>query len=81
MLIKYLIYLYTIIVLKGATMRFKKTELAKRLNLRYATLLDWEKNRPEVYKRLVLSYEYEKIIDEILNNNKELASKVQQINI
>jgi len=62
-------------------MKFKKTELAKRLNLRYATLLDWEKNRPEVYKRLVLSYEYEKIIDEILNNNKEFALKLQQINI
>jgi hypothetical protein len=46
-------------------MKIKKMELARRLNLRYATLLEWEKKRPEVYRRLVLSYEYEKLIDEI----------------
>jgi len=43
----------------------KKKDLAQRLGLRYATLLEWEKNRPEVYKRLILSYEYERALEQI----------------
>lgn len=44
----------------------KKKDLAERLDLRYATLLEWEKNRPKVYERLILSYEYEKVLDELV---------------
>lgn len=53
----------------------KKKDLAKRLNLRYATLLDWEKNRHEVYERLILSYEYEKALEDIMKS----ISKTQEI--
>lgn len=53
----------------------KKNDLAKRLNMRYATLLEWEKNRPEVYERLVLSYEYERALEEITKS----ISKTQEI--
>jgi len=60
-------------------MKFKKTELAKKLNLRYATLLDWEKNRPEVYKRLVLSYEFERLLDTILEQNNNFSVKISQL--
>ena len=60
-------------------MKFKKTELAKKLNLRYATLLDWEKNRPEVYKRLVLSYEYERLLDTVLEQNNNFSVKISQL--
>jgi DNA-binding XRE family transcriptional regulator len=60
-------------------MKLKKTELAKRLNLRYATLLDWEKNRPEVYKRLVLSYEYERIINEMTDMLQKMQSNISHI--
>lgn len=62
-------------------MKMKKMELARRLNLRYATLLEWEKKRPEVYRRLVLSYEYERVIDEIaesLDKTKSLIEKYRK---
>lgn len=57
----------------------KKSDLAKKLNLRYATLLEWEKNRPEVYKRLILSYEYEKIVDEFTCSLNEVNDRVKQL--
>lgn len=60
-------------------MKLKKTELAKRLNLRYATLLDWEKNRPEVYKRIVLSYEYERIINEMTGMLQQMQANISHI--
>jgi DNA-binding XRE family transcriptional regulator len=60
-------------------MKLKKTELARRLDLRYATLLDWEKNRPEVYKRLVLSYEYERIINEMTDMLQKMQSNISHI--
>lgn len=56
--------------------KIKKTELAKRLNLRYATLLEWEKNRPLVYERLVLSYEYEKILEEMMGSFDEVKNRL-----
>lgn len=56
--------------------KMKKTELARRLNLRYATLLEWEKNRPEVFERLVLSYEYEKIIEEVMGSFDEVKNRL-----
>ncbi len=60
-------------------MKLKKAELAKRLGLRYATLLEWEKNRPQVYERLVLSYEYEKVIEDFLNLNESIKEHIATI--
>lgn len=60
-------------------MKLKKAELAKRLELRYATLLEWEKNRPLVYERLVLSYEYEKILEEFMGSFEGLKQKVESL--
>lgn len=56
--------------------KIKKTDLANKLNLRYATLLEWEKNRPKVYERLVLSYEYEKILEEMMGSFDEVKSRL-----
>ncbi|WP_201353020.1 hypothetical protein [Hydrogenimonas urashimensis] len=60
-------------------MKIKKMELARRLNLRYATLLEWEKKRPEVYRRLVLSYEYEKVIEEISQRLADTQSLIETV--
>ncbi len=56
----------------------KKKDLADRLGLRYATLLEWEKNRPEVYNRLILSYEYERALAQLaqaLSSAQEIINK------
>lgn len=56
--------------------KIKKTDLAQRLNLRYATLLEWEKNRSIVYERLVLSYEYEKILEQMMGSFDEVKNRL-----
>lgn len=56
--------------------KIKKVDLAKRLDLRYATLLEWEKKRPLVYERLVLSYEYEKIIAQMMGSFDEAKNRL-----
>jgi len=60
-------------------MQLKKTQLAKRLGLRYATLLEWEKSRPEVYKRLVLSYEYEYLLEQMQTSLEDVQKRMQSL--
>lgn len=62
-------------------MKLKKAELAKRLGLRYATLLEWEKNRPLVYERLILSYEYEKVIEEFMGSFEGMKKRVDALHV
>ncbi len=66
---------------KGHTMKLKKAELAKRLGLRYATLLEWEKNRPLVYERLILSYEYERVIEEFMGSFEGMKKRVESLHV
>jgi len=65
----------------GKSMQIKKAELAKRLGLRYATLLEWEKNRPLVYERLVLSYEYERVIEEFMGSFEGMKKRVEALHV
>jgi len=62
-------------------MQIKKAELAKRLGLRYATLLEWEKNRPLVYERLILSYEYERVIEEFMGSFEGMKKRVEALHV
>ncbi len=65
----------------GKSMQIKKAELAKRLGLRYATLLEWEKNRPLVYERLILSYEYERVIEEFMGSFEGMKKRVEALHV
>lgn len=54
-----------------------KKEIAEKVNLPLKTLYNWEKNRPEVMKYIMLGLEYEKMIE---NDEVYTKERVEKIN-
>ena len=63
-------------------MKFTKIEkelLAERFNISLATYYNWEKNKPDLIKVIELGLQKEKEIEHGLENEEDLAKKLEEL--
>ena len=59
--------------------RKEKEKLAERFNISIATYYNWEKNKPDLIKIIELGLEKEKEIQNGINNENDLVSKMEEL--
>ena len=57
----------------------EKEELAERFNISIATYYNWEKNKSELIKIIELGLQKEKEIEHGLENEQDLAKKLEEL--
>ena len=57
----------------------EKEELAERFNISIATYYNWEKNKPDLIKVIELGLQKEKEIEYGLENEQDLAKKLEEL--
>ena len=57
----------------------EKIEIAERFNISIATYYNWEKNKPDLIKIIELGLEKEKEIQNGINNESDLISKMEEL--
>lgn len=53
-------------------MKYTQQDMARIVDVTPKTLRNWRKEKPELYKRVVFSFQYEEIIEQLEKNIQEL---------
>ncbi|WP_104744066.1 hypothetical protein [Helicobacter cinaedi] len=55
-------------------MKYTQQDMARIIDVTPKTLRNWRKHKPELYKRVLLSFKYDEIIEDLQKYIKELQS-------
>ncbi|AWK62454.1 hypothetical protein HCN_1857 [Helicobacter cinaedi PAGU611] len=55
-------------------MKYTQQDMARIIDVTPKTLRNWRKHKPELYKRVLLSFKYDEIIEDLQKCIKELQS-------
>ncbi|MCH5314033.1 MAG: hypothetical protein J1E28_06560 [Helicobacter sp.] len=55
-------------------MKYTQQDMARIIEVTPKTLRNWRKHKPELYKRVLLSFKYDEIIAELEQHIKELQN-------
>lgn len=58
-------------------MKYTQQDMARIVDVTPKTLRNWRKEKPELYKRVVFSFQYEEVIEQLEKSVQEL----QKINL